>query len=117
MIGTFIFVPKIISYIGLIGLIIAGIAEFRQGHIGRLGIAANAFLLWQIFFNVFTQLPIWFQWYLNIGTLFAIIAIPSYLFKFSLPKEFYQISFILYGSFSIIIAAIMPFFLGLSNFI
>ena len=51
MIGSLIFIPKIISYVALIGLMIAGIAEFRQGHIGRIGIAGNAFLLWQIFFR------------------------------------------------------------------
>lgn len=52
MIGELIFIPKIISYIALIALIIVGIAEFRQGHIGRSGIAGNAFLLWQIFFPI-----------------------------------------------------------------
>ena len=104
-----VFVPKLISYISLLGLIIAGIAEFRQGHIGRLGIAANAFLLWQIFFSVWGALPIWVQWYLNVGTILAVIAIFSYLFKLSLIKEFYQVAFILYGSFSLIFAIIFYF--------
>lgn len=111
MIGSLVFIPKIISYMALAGLIIAGIAEFRQGHIGRLGIAGNAFLLWQIFFPVWTTLPHWFQWYLNIGTILAVIAIPSYLFKFSLPTEFYKFAFIGYGSFSIILAIVVPFFI------
>ena len=108
MIGGLVFIPKIISYIALAGLIIAGIAEFRQGHIGRLGIAGNAFLLWQIFFPVWATLPNWFQWYLNVGTILAVIAIPSYLFKFSLPTEFYKFAFIAYGSFSIILAIVIP---------
>ena len=108
MLGSLVFVPKVISYIALIILVLAGIAEFRQGHIGRLGIAGNAFLLWQIFFPIFSTLPNWFQWYLNIGTILAIIAVPSYLFKFSLPSEFYTFSFIGYGSFSIILAIVVP---------
>jgi len=49
MVGGLVFIPKIISYGMLILLVLFGIKEFRQGHIGRLGIAANAFLLWQIF--------------------------------------------------------------------
>jgi len=109
MVGGLVFIPKIISYVALIVLVLAGIAEFRQGHIGRLGIAGNAFLLWQIFYPTFLSLPNWFQWYLNIGTILAIIAIPSYLFKFSLPSEFYTFSFIGYGSFSVILAIVVPF--------
>ena len=111
MIGGLVFIPKILSYLVLIGLVLMGIKEFRQGHIGRLGIATNAFLLWQIFYGDWTNLPNWFQWYLNLGTIFAIIAIPSYLLKVSLPKEFYQIAFIGYGSFSVIIAIFLPFFI------
>lgn len=104
MFNTLVFVPKIISYIGLVILVVAGIAEFRQGHIGRIGIAANAFLLWQIFFPIWTNLPILLQWYLNIGTIFAIIALVAYIIKIRLPTEYYQIAFIGYGSFSVILA-------------
>ena len=111
MIGSLVFIPKVISYIALVGLVIAGIAEFRQGHIGRIGIAANAFLLWQIFFPIWSNIPNWFQWYLNVGTILAVIAIPSYLFRFSLPSEFYTFSFICYGSFSVILAILVPFFI------
>ena len=60
-------------------------------------------------FPIWTTLPNWFQWYLNIGTILAIIAIPSYLFKFSLPTEFYKFVFFGYGSFSIILALVIPF--------
>lgn len=111
MVGSLVFIPKVISYIALIGLVIAGIAEIRQGHIGRIGIAANAFLLWQIFFPIWSTIPNWFQWYLNVGTILAAIAIPSYLFRFSLPSEFYTFSFIGYGSFSVILAILVPFFI------
>ena len=106
-----IFIPKVISLLAIAGLVLFGIAEFRRGHIGRIAIAGNAFLLWQIFFSSWNALPNWFQWYLNIGTIFAIIAIPSYLFKESLPKEFYQVAFVLYGSVSVIIAIIIAIYL------
>lgn len=107
MIESLVFVPKGISFLGLIGLLVAGIMEFRQGHIGRLGIAANVFFLWQIFFPVWLMLPGWFQFYLNLGTIATIVAIPSYLFRFSLPTQFYQIAFIGYGSISVILAIIL----------
>ena len=107
MIDELIFIPKAVSFIIIILLVLMGIKELRQGHIGRLGIVANAFLLWQIFYEDWAMLPDGFQWYLNLGTIFAIIAIPSYLLKVSLPKEFYQIAFIGYGSLSLIIAIVI----------
>ena len=111
MISQLIFIPKIISLLVLGGLILASIVEFRQGHIGKIAIAGNAFLLWQIFFSNWGGLPIWFQWYLNIGTILAVIAIPSYLFKKSLPTWFYQGAFILYGSISVIITVVIAILL------
>jgi hypothetical protein len=119
MIGSLILLPKEVSVIGLIALILAGIYEFRHGYIGRIGIAGNAFLLWQIFYNTWSILPNWFQWYLNLGTIFAIISIISYLSIFlpipyiKLPKEFYQIGFYFYGSISIVIAIWGLFFMGI----
>lgn len=109
MTESLVFIPKTISYGALILLFIAGIREFRQGYIGRIGIASNAFLLWQIFYSDWLRLPEWFQWYLNVGSILAIIAIPSYLFRIRLPSEFYQISFLGYSSISIIVAIIIPF--------
>lgn len=109
MIGSLIFIPNVISYIALLLLVVAGIAELRQGHIGRLGITANAFFLWQIFFPIWTNLPQWFQWYLNIGTILAIIALPSYLLKISLPSHFYGFAFVGYSSFSLILVITMIF--------
>ena len=110
-----IFIPKVISLLAIIGLVLVGIAEFRKGHIGRIAIAGNAFLLWQIFFPSWDILPTWFQWYLNLGTIFAIIAVPSYLlknsFRTSLPTEFYKIAYVLYGSFSILIAIAIAIYL------
>lgn len=117
MIGEMIFIPKVASLLGLFGIFIAGLMERRQGHIGRIGIAANAILLWQIFFAVWDILPDWFQWYLNIGTVLMIIALVSYFTKlFRLPTLFYQVSYYLYGSFSIIFVVIMAFFLGMPVF-
>ena len=109
MIEDLIFIPKIISYGTLILLVLFGIKEFRQGYIGRLGIAANAFLLWQIFYGDWSKLPSWFQWYLNISTILAIVGILSYLFKIRLRTNFYQIAFLGYGSLAVLIAIFIPF--------
>lgn len=113
MLGSLIFLPKTISYIVLIGLFVAGILEFRQSFIGRVGIFLNSLLLWQIFYNSFYSLPSWFQWYLNIGTIAGIIALVAYIIGQSLPTEFYQICFIAYGSFSILI--IVGLYFGFFN--
>lgn len=94
-------------------LFVAGIAEFRQGHIGRLGIAGNAFLLWQVFFGVWDKLPDYFQWYLNVGTLVAVIALASYVLKERLPTEFYQVCYLAYGSFSVLFTIVFAFQFGL----
>ncbi len=107
MVEQFIFIPEPISILGILALLVVGIAEIRQGHIGRPGIAANAFLLWQAFYWKWTQIPEWFQWYLNIGTIVAIIAIVFYLFKVSLPKQFYQFCFFLYGSISVLSVTVL----------
>lgn len=112
MVSQLIFLPQSISLIAIVGLTLAGVMEIRQGHIGRIGLAINALLLWQIFFGTWMFLPEWFQWYLNIGTIMMFIAVPAYIFGQSLPKEFYQVSFILYGSLSVILAVIIFAFSG-----
>ena len=104
MFGSLIILPKSVSYIVLIGLVVAGILEFRQSFIGRVGIFLNSMLLWQLFYSSFNSLPNWFQWYLNIGTIAGIIALVAYIIGQSLPSEFYQICFIAYGSISVLIA-------------
>ncbi len=43
-------IPRGIFLIGLIGIFVAGIAEFRKGHIGRPAIFVNAILLWTKYF-------------------------------------------------------------------
>ena len=110
MLAFLIFVPPVISYIALIGLLIAGIVELRQGYIGRPAIAGNALLLWQIFFSSFSTLPEFFQWYLNIGTIIAILALMAYFFRLMLPTRVYQLCFIFYGSLSVIMAVMISVF-------
>jgi len=61
MVEQLVFLPKSISLAALLVLIVAGTAEIRQGHIGRPGIVANGFLLWQIFFSSWNILPYWFS--------------------------------------------------------
>lgn len=109
MIGSLIFLPKSVSYLALIVLLIAGIVEIRQGHIGRVGIFLNSMLLWQLFYEPFQTLPLWFQWYLNIGTILGVLALIAYFLHERLPKEFYQFGFIAYGSISILIILLVAF--------
>ena len=104
-------IPAGISIIVLVGLFIAGIAEFRQGYIGRVAIFLNALLLWEIFFGIWGSLPQLFQLYLNIGSIVGLIAIISYFPRISLPKEFYTFCYIFYGSISIIVAVIGALYL------
>lgn len=108
----------IISIAILVGLLVAGFAEMRKGHIGRVAIFLNVLLLWQIFYLHWPELNLLYQAYLNIGTFIGLIAIIAYipLTRFSLPTEFYTAAYILYGSLSIILIVIgalyfhIPFF-------
>ncbi len=104
-------VPRGIFLIGLIGIFVAGIVEFRQKYIGRPAIFINSLLLWQIFFIVWAVLPTWMQWYLNIGSIVGLIALVAYIPKWSLPTEFYQLCYYAYGSLSIIPVVFMSFYL------
>lgn len=114
MIGGLVFVPKALSLLILLGLVIAGIVELKHGSwIGRPALAANAFFLWQIFFPVWAMLPSLVQIYLNIGTIIAAIALGSYFLGKSLPNEFYQVTFLGYGSISVIFAIFFVATLGI----
>ena len=103
MLKEWVFLPKSLSYLAIFCIILAAIVERRQGHISRPAIVANAFFLWQIFYGEWNKLPEWLQWYLNIGTLCALIALASYLLKESLPTEFYQFCYYVYGSITILV--------------
>lgn len=109
---SLIFIPKPVCWLGLAILLLAALKEYRQGYIGRIGIAANAFLLWQIFFSAWNTLPEWFQWYLNVGTIVAITAMISYVFKESLPSEFYDFCYIFYGSLTVLFAIVVAYQAG-----
>ena len=111
--GSLVFLPKPVPIIALALLFVAGIAESRQGYIGRIAIAGNAFLLWQIFFTYWNQLPQWFQGYLDAGSIAGTIAVVSYLARESLPSEFYELSYLLYGSLSILAALGLSYVLGI----
>jgi len=55
MFRSLVFFPHNLSILVLIGLVLSGIVERRQGFIGRPGIALNSFFLWQMFFNYWTS--------------------------------------------------------------
>lgn len=111
-------IPKGIFLLGLLGVLVAGIAEFRQGHIGRPAIFINSLLLWQIFFSVWGILPIWMQWYLNVGSIVGLVALVSYIpaTRFSLSTEFYKFCYYIYGSLSIILVIIISIYLKIPLF-
>lgn len=123
MLESFVFLPKELSAIAVVGLVVAGIYEWRSGHIRRVGIFLNVLLLWQIFYPSWNVLPDILQIYLNIGTILMIVALISYLSVFlpipgigymPLPTEIYQFAFYAYGSISILIVAWAFFFSGIS---
>ena len=107
--GFVVMLPEAIS-LGMLALLsLYGLKEFRQGHIGRVGLTANVFLLWQLAYPVWANIPELGQLYLNVGTLMAIVAVPSYITKISLPTEFYTWAFRLYSSISVILAVVAYF--------
>ena len=112
MLPQLVFIPRNLSLLFIIGLILAGIVEYRQGHIGRVAVAGNVFLQWQIFFGYWTHLPVWFQWYLNLGTVIAVIALLTYFLHRSLPGTFYDLAVFMFGSFAVIVSLVIGAFLG-----
>lgn len=80
----------------LIGLIV------EKRYVGRIAIFANAIALSTFFYKI-PSLPLWTIWYINILTIFGIIALISYATKTKLPKEFYFMA----GVFSSIISGIL----------
>ena len=109
-------IPEGIFLLGLIGIFVAGIVEFRRGYIGRPAIFANSLLLWQIFFSFWVTLPLWMQWYLNVGSIVGLIAILAYIPKARLPTEFYQFCYYAYGSISLLIVIGMSIYLKIPLF-
>ena len=112
MTGTLIFVPQIISFVAILFLVVYGLREIRKGHIGRIELAANVFLIWQLFFPVWGNLPGYFQWYLNVGSVVAVIALFTYFSKIRLPTEFYNFTLVGYGSIAVV-AAVVAFLVGI----
>ncbi len=103
MIGSLILLPPLISFGAMILLLIFGYAESKKNYVGRVAMVANVFLLWQVFYSKFPQLPGYLQWYLDIGSVLAGIGLVTYLSRSSLPSKFYTITYLLYGSLSVFI--------------
>lgn len=88
---------------------LGAIQQFRQGHIGRVGIfSAGALVLG-------TAYPIWSQ-LSEVWRIYAMIAVPfmgvaglSYLSKTSLPSEFYKLALLLYGAAPVILVLVYGF--------
>lgn len=104
--SSLVVLPELVSFGMLALLSLYGLKELRQGHIGRVGLAANVFLLWQLLYPNWEGLPQIAQVYVNAGNVMALIAVPSYVTKISLPSAFYKWSFRLYSSLSVLIALV-----------
>ena len=104
MIQFLVRIPSDIATWLLFGaLAIGALVEWRQGHIGRPAIAANALLLWQIFFHDWSGLPGWLQYYLDGSTVIGGVALGSYALKAPLASPFYTFALWGYGSITILL--------------
>lgn len=81
--------PKLISLLPAASLILIGFLAEKH-YTGRLTLFANAVALIS-FFYIFTELPTLLVLYINALTIIGLFSLVSYIFQFSLPKEFYQI--------------------------
>lgn len=96
-----IFPVELIRILPAITLIIVGLIVEKK-YVGRISLLTNAVAL-STFFAFIENIPTWTIWYINILTIFGIIAIISYAFKIKLSKEFYFIA----GIFSSLISGIL----------
>jgi len=96
-------IPQVISNVGIVIIFLLISALFVEVHyIGRISLATNVFLLWQLLGPFWYSLPNFFQAYMNLGLILAIIAIISYIFEQSLPAGFYNIGRLFFGSFTVL---------------
>ena len=79
-------------------LVLIGIQQFRQGHIGRVGIASAGVLVFDTAYPIWNQLGEMWRIYTAMAVLFGVVAGFSYLTKVSLSTEFYKIALLLYGA-------------------
>jgi len=85
------FLPdNVIPLIGPFSLLLVG--HFVEKHYtGRMALFLNFVALITYFYNLH-PLPLWLVIYIDIMTIIGIVAFFSYIFRISLPKEFYIIA-------------------------
>lgn len=79
-------------------LVLVGIQQLRQGHIGRVGIASAGVLVFTTAYPIWNQLAGLWRIYTGVAVVFGVIAGFSYLTKTSVSTEFYKIALLLYGA-------------------
>ncbi|MFA5259017.1 MAG: hypothetical protein WC402_02990 [Candidatus Pacearchaeota archaeon] len=94
---------ELIEILPALTLIIIGLIVEKK-YVGRVAIFANAIALSTFFYKI-QNLPLWTIWYINILTIFGLIAIFSYAFKIKLPQEYYWLA----GVFSSVVSGILLF--------
>lgn len=85
-----ILTPEVMQILPAITLIIVGLIVEKK-YVGRIAILTNAVALSTFFYSI-SNLPLWIILYINVLTIFGLIALVSYAFKIKLPKEFYFIA-------------------------
>jgi hypothetical protein len=96
------FLPKgLVIVLPAVTLIIVGIIVEKY-YVGRISLLTNAVAL-STFFAFIENLNWGIILYINILTIFGIVALISYAFRIKLPKEFYFIA----GVFSSIISGVL----------
>lgn len=88
---------------------LAAVQQYRQGHIGRVGIASAGALVIGTAYPIWGQLSEIWRIYAMVAVPFASIAGVSYLTGTSLPTEFYKIALLLYGAVPVILALVYGF--------
>ena len=116
MFGEWIVVPVIYSHLAVFALLIAALAELKEGRIRKIGVVLNVLLLWQVFYPVWDSLSVWFQYYLDAGSVLATVAFVTYFSDIKLKSGFHRLCFLLYGSATLLIAIVWLGYSGYLNF-
>jgi len=78
-------------------------------YVGRLAMASNIFLAWQLLGGMWYELPELVQMYLNVGLIMAALVLFSYISKTPIPTVVYKMGRLFFGAISVILVLIYVF--------
>lgn len=93
----------------ILALGIGAVQQFRQGHIGRVGIVSAGAIVLGTAYPIWSQLTGIWRIYAMVAAPFAFIAGISYITKISLFTGFYKIAYLLYGAIPVILVLVYGF--------